>query len=239
MVEPKIYFVEQLEAQLGINEKSSILELGCGRLKYLLPLLSRYPDLRYVGVEPKKKDADWAKDATKNFPNVKILHQLAYEPIIETDFDICLSLSVLEHVKQLEKFLTNSLQSVKPGGHIIHRYDLGHALYPSCLKERLNIFLGNHFPRILPERKFVRYLDIKTVKKIMEDNNAKVEKISYHQMPSHKAFLKAFDTNTDTRKKLAQDILDWEFQVSEHLNHIDQKKREKLFPTITVWATKR
>lgn len=239
MLQPKEHFIEKLEQLLSINNHTKILDLGCGQSKNILPLLQKMPDLQYVGVEPKPQDAQAAMENIKSFHNAKIYNQLAYTPTKEQDFDVCISLSVLEHVKQLEKFLVNSVQSVKTGGHIIHRYDLGHALYPASWKEKLNIFLGNNFPKILPEDKFVRYLDQKEVITILENNGAKVKKITYHQMPNHKAFLKYFQTDTDDALKLAKDILEWEFKVSPLILDMNKQQRELLFPAITIWAEKK
>lgn len=240
MLQPKEYFIEKLEQLMGINQNSKILDLGSGQSKNFIPLLKKYPEMYYIGIEPKQSEAETARKLLKNFKNAKIYNQSAYKLIEnQNDFDICISLSVLEHVKQLDKFLINSIRSVKTGGLIVHRYDLGHALYPGSLKERLQIFLGNNFPRLLPEKKFTRYVSKKKVCEILEKNGAKVQKITYHQMPNHKEFLKLFNTNTEERVNLAKEILEWEFKISRYLSDIEREKRELLFPTITIWATKK
>ncbi|MFH1029991.1 MAG: class I SAM-dependent methyltransferase [bacterium] len=240
MLQQKEYFIEKLEQLLGINQNSKILDLGSGKSINFIPLLKKYPEIHYIGVEPNQSEAETAKKLLKHFKNATVHNQLAYELIEnQNDFDICISLSVLEHIKQLDKFLINSIRSVKTGGYIIHRYDLGHALYPSSLKERLHIFLGNNFPKLLPQKKFVRYLSHKKVCEILEKNGAEIQKITYHQMPNHKAFLKNFNTNSDEKLNLAKEILDWEFRVSKHLSEMQIDKRELLFPAITIWAKKK
>lgn len=43
-------------------------------------------------------------------------------------FDLTVSLSVLEHVKYLDPFLRASVAATRPGGTVVHGYDLGHSL---------------------------------------------------------------------------------------------------------------
>ncbi len=236
----KQHFIEKLESLLDLDQNAKILDLGSGQSRSFIPLLEKFPDLHYVGIEPQKSEAEIAKSLLKNFKNATIYNQLAYEEIdIQNDFDLCISLSVLEHVKQLDKFLINSVKFVKKGGYIIHRYDLGHALYPGSLKEKVQIFLGNNFPKLLPETKFVKYLNEKEICEVLENNGAKVQEITYHQMPNHKTFLNLFNTDTAEKVDLAEEILEWEYKVSKFLPEIEQKQRELLFPTINIQAVKK
>lgn len=228
-----------IETFVGIAENMKILELGSGQSRAILCLLNKFPKLTYVGVEPNAEDAKVARELLKNFPNAKIFNRLAYEKIEGYEnFDVCFSLSVLEHVKRLDEFLAASVASVKRGGYVIHRYDLGHSLYPSSLKEKVQVFIGNNFPQYLPESKFARYVDEKTVCSMLENAGAKTQNITYHQMPSHKAFLKYFNADTREKKTLQKEILFWEDKVSPFLSEMDKKEREYLCPTIAVWAKK-
>lgn len=240
VMQPKEFFIEHIARELGIGEATRIVDLGSGQSRNLLPLLERFPKLSYVGVEPRKEDADAARALLSHFPNTRIYNQLAYEPLPdEAPFDICVSLSVLEHVKHLERFLKNSIQLTKSGGHIIHRYDLGHALSPSSLKERLQVFLGNNLPFLLSEKKYVCYLDPEKVGRILEREGAHVMRTTYHQMPNHKRFLQTFVADTKEKKELVEKILQWEFDVSPYLSGMSKTEREVLFPAIAVWAQKR
>lgn len=238
MIEPKEYFMEQVASELGFNNQSKILELGSGQSRAMLPLLQKFPEMVYVGVEPSPKDAAVATELLKPFKNAKIINSLAYEKLPGSEpFDVCLSLSVLEHVKQLEKFLVNSIESVKNGGHIVHRYDLGHALYPNSVKEKIQVFFGTHFPTVLPEHKFVCYLAEDTVRGMLEKNGVQIQKMTYHQMPNHKAFLKQFNPRPE-QIQIIKEIFDWEIKVSPFLGEMKVKQRELLFPTITFWGVK-
>lgn len=240
MIEPKKYFMEQVASELGFNNQLKILELGSGQSRAILPLLQQFPEMVYVGVEPSSKDAVVAAELVKPFKNAKIINSFAYEKLPGAElFDVCISLSVLEHVKQLEKFLVNSIESVKSGGNIIHRYDLGHALYPNSLKEKIQIFFGTHFPKILPEHKFVRYLSEDEVRNVLLSQGVQIQKMTYHQMPNHKAFLKQFNPHTPEQIQITKEIFDWEIKVSPFLGEMKVKQRELLFPTITFWGVKK
>jgi len=237
--QPKDFFIQQIAELIQKNGYTRILDLGSGTSLNFIPLLEQFPDLTYVGVELNKPEAEKGRKNLAQFKNVRIYNQPGYELEKEkAGFDLCLSLSVLEHVKQLEKFLQLSIALVKSGGEIIHRYDLGHALYPCSPKEHLQVWLGNNFPKLLPENKFVCYLSEEKVKTILEKNGAKVIQTTYHQMPNLKAFLKYFFSEDAEAQKLREQILQWEYSVSPHLQSLPQATREKLFPTICIWAKK-
>lgn len=234
----KEFIIEKIE-KLEDKNDLKILDLGSGRSRNFVSFLERHPNWRYVGVEPNKRDADAARELLKKFPNAKIINDFAYQKIKEVDeFDICVSLSVLEHVKRLDEFLTHSVRCVKKGGNIVHLFDLGHALYPHSLKEKLHVALGNSIPKILPEKKFVRYLNEREVCNLLEKAGAKIKHITYHQMPDHKKFFKFFNADNGEKMQLAREICEWEFKISKFLDHMEEKQRENLFPTICIWAVK-
>ncbi len=237
----KILFLEKIEHLIAEDNNFKILDLGCGQSKNFLPLFEKYPNLNYLGIEPISRDATLAAEILKKYPNAKIINQLAYDKpkgYESEQFDLCFSLSVLEHVKKLDIFLLNSINMVRSGGQLIHFYDLGHSLHPSSFKEKFQIFLGNSLPWILPELKFAAYVDQNKVKSYLENNGVTVEKITYHQMPSHKEFAKSFTVDTDAKKEILKKIFDWEFEVSKYLSEIEQLRREWLFPSVCIWARK-
>jgi SAM-dependent methyltransferase len=233
----KEVFVEHLESLLP-SKGARILELGSGRSTAVVDLLERRPDISYTGIEPYKKDYEYARDTIGSLPNVRLINELAYDIGGESSFDLCFSLSVLEHVKQLERFLSEGVKAVKSGGHIVHRYDLGHSLHPSSLKERFQVFLGNRMPQVLPEHKFVRHLDPDLVVALLKKQGADTQRISYHQMPQHKTLFKHLAA-TPENFALERELSEWEFNISPSLSTVPKSLREKLFPAIAVWAKKR
>ena len=232
----KEVFIDHLEALLP-KQGGNILELGSGTSTAVTGLLKRRGDVGYLGVEPSKKAYEVAKGEIGSLPNVHLVNDLAYDLKEEGAYDLCFSLSVLEHVKQLEKFLVESVKAVKPGGYIVHRYDLGHALTPSSIKERFQVFLGNHFPSVLSEDKFVCYLDPERVVSILAKHGAVVERITYHQMPEHKLLFKHL-AETPENIELERKASEWEFEMSLSLQNVPKATRERLFPAIAIWAHK-
>lgn len=234
----KEWLIRKIIAKNGVVENLKILDLGSGRSKNLINILKENPNITYVGVEPSKVDADYAKEELKLFKNVKIINSLAYDLSFDEKFDICFSLSALEHIKDLKKFLKTSLDHVKKGGLVVHMYDLGHALYPSCLKEKLQIFLGNNFPCILPENKYVSYVDERKVCDWLKELGANVFEVTYHQLPNGRSFIKKFKAENNEEREVVEKLLSWELDSSKHFKKLSTKDREKLFPSICVWAKK-
>lgn len=240
-MDSKQYFISRLEPFIKSVDRPRILDLGCGKAMNFINILKKFPNLNYVGVEPNSADAKDARENLSEFKNVEIINALAYEsnPGVVGSFDVCVSLSVLEHVKHLNLFVKNSVDSVKKGGLIVHRYDLGHALYPSSLKEKLQVAIGNLIPQILPESKFVNYVDSNKVEVLLERYGANVDKVTYHQMPNHKKFFKFFEQKSAEDVRLATQIFEWEFAISDRIHSMDKYVREELFPSVAVWATKK
>lgn len=236
--------IEKIESLMFPDKNLRILDLGSGQSKNFLSFLKKYPNTFYTGIEPNKKDADRASELLYDFPNAKIYNRSGYEIIDDLgEFDICISLSVLEHIKQLDKFLENSVKNVRSGGQIIHFYDLGHALYPTSLKEMIQVFLGNNFPKILPENKFVRYVDEENVKKILTKAGAEIKKVSYHQMPNLKKLFSLLSKKVsfieEEIKEIEREFFLGEFKISKFLSSLNKKEKEKLFSSICIWAVKK
>lgn len=234
----KEIFIEKILELADGNDKLRILDLGSGTSEAIVPALKKYPNLEYCGIEPNPRSAETARENLKPFKNARIIESLAYSLPSEEKFDVCISISACEHIKSLDKFLQLSVDSVKKGGLIVHSYDLGHALFPSSLKEKFQIFLGNKFPFILPESKFVSYIDEEKFCSTLKSLGAEIFKITRHQMPDHKSFLKALSSNSSEEKELIREMVEWEFKASNFSNNLGKKIRERLFPAIRIWARK-
>tara|TARA_B100002051_G_scaffold276771_1_gene327802 strand:- start:2930 stop:3571 length:642 start_codon:yes stop_codon:yes gene_type:complete len=212
------------------------MDLGCGSASYLPSLFNKYPDIEYVGVEPIKASYDKAAAVVEDLPNAQIHYQLGYDSVpneVEGSFDLVFSLSVLEHVKHLDKFIALSAKYVKSGGMMVHRYDLGHALHSHSLKEKLHVIMGNHIPQVLPERQFVRYVGVPEVEKCYTNNGVKKTKVTYHQMPNHKAFEKIVGSIEPVEELFA-----WEMEFQTDIDQLPVKEKETLFPAVAVWGEK-
>jgi SAM-dependent methyltransferase len=220
------------------NIKVRVLDLGCGTASYVAALVEQFPQMEYVGVEPIAASYDVAKKNLAGVANAVVHFQLGYDGIpdeAEGSFDIVFSLSVLEHIKQLKRFIALSAKYAKTGGLVVHRYDLGHALHPHSLKERIHVIMGNLIPSVLPERQFVRYVDENEVKELYEQCGLTPTKTTYHQMASHKS-LEKFFKGSDS--KAVKELFEWEMRHQDAFLGIKQEPREKLFPAVAVWGEK-
>lgn len=218
-----------------------ILELGCGTAAYVPAFLKRYPNVQYVGVEPIDSSFAQAEKNLTGISNVTLHHRLGYDEVpdeVEGTFDLVYSLSALEHIKQLDRFIAMAARYVKPGGSMMHRYDLGHALTPHSLKERLHVWVGNRFPGILPERQFVRYVGVPEVRGYFEANGFTVTDVTYHQMPNHKALEKELGRHAASTTAM-EELFAWEMKHQDSFKQIPEATRERLFPAIAVWGQKR
>lgn len=233
-----IAVVQEAVHRVGEQNTTRVLDLGCGTAFYAPTLLQQFPNIEYVGVEPIQSSH---KEALKNIHRIekaKVHYQLGYDSIPEENkasFDVVFSLSVLEHIKQLDRFLALGTKYAKSGALIVHRYDLGHALHTHSLKEAIHVWMGNNIPAVLPERQFVRYLGVEEVKKIYEMQGVTPLKTTYHQMPDHKAFEKYFKHSNTTA---VEELFAWEMKYQPEIAGIPENKREKLFPAVAVWGNK-
>ena len=231
--------VEEAVAQrAAAGRPLRVLDLGCGSAAYVPALLAVFPDIEYVGVEPIEVSY---KAALKNLDGVaraRVHFQLGYDTIPdenEESFDVVFSLSVLEHIKHLDRFLALGVKYAAKGSLIVHRYDLGHALHTHSVKEWIHVRLGNYLPAILPERQFVRYVPEPEVRALYEKQGVTVQKTTYHQMPNHKSFEKYQKTDSES----VQALFDWEMKYQKDILNIPVDAREKIFPAVAVWGEKR
>lgn len=203
---------------------------------YVPQPLKQFPTIEYVGVEPMPASYTSAEKNLAGVPNTKLHFQLGYDQVPdekEETFDLVFSLSALEYIKQLDRFIALAAKYVKKGGLMVHRYDLGHALQPHSLKERLHVLVGNTFPSILPERQFVRYLGVPEVKALYEQNGVTPTEVTYHQMPNHKHFEKFFKNSESIA---VDELFVWEMKHQGCFKEIPEEEREQLFPVVAVWG---
>lgn len=216
-----------------------IMDLGCGTAAYVPSLMERFPNFEYVGVEPIAESFAAAEKNLANVPNAKVHFQLGYDSVpdeSEGSFDLVFSLSVLEHIKQLDRFIALGAKYLKSGGLMVHRYDLGHALHPHSLKERMHVVIGNTIPGILPERQFVRYIGVPEVQALYEKVGVTPTGTTYHQMQNHKHIEKYF---RDSDTNVIDELFAWEMKHQAEFYTIPEGERERLFPAVAVWGEKR
>lgn len=230
--------IEEVVYRVGESHSVRVMDLGCGTAAYMPDILKKYPALEYVGVEPNTSSYEAAEKNLEEFDKAQLHFKLGYDSVpdeTEGSFDLVFSLSVLEHIKHLDRFIAMSAKYLKTGGTLMHRYDLGHALYPNSLKERVHVFLGNNLPQVLPERKFVRYVPETEVRELFQQNDVKPTRSTYHQMPNHKALEKVVK---ETDATSISELFDWETKHQGVFASLEVKQRELLFPAVAVFGIK-
>lgn len=134
----KAYCLNIVNELLALNSQTSettILDLGCGRAQYMRNILSKYPKVTYVGVEPNKTAA---REAAKNLSRFRasIIEDTAYFNK-KLSADIILSFSVLEHVYKRREYFRCIKQNLADKGVALINYDAGHFTSPSSINERI------------------------------------------------------------------------------------------------------
>jgi SAM-dependent methyltransferase len=236
----KTYFIEKLIEESGVSHPR-ILELGCGTARHVAPILKERSDITYVGIEPYAPSFKKAEDSLSGLAHATLFHQLGYEPIASLEdgsFDIVFSLSVLEHVKQLEAFIMLGARYAKSGGLVVHRYDLGHALNSRSVKERFQVWIGNTFPKILPEDKYVCYVDEDFVRTLLKKSLCDPYRTTAHEMSGQKPLNKLAMENIRARETM-ESLLEWEYTHAQTFLLLPRKVREHLFPAVAVWSRKK
>jgi len=239
----KNFLLKKIEEKFNLNDDFKILDLGCGQARNFIYLLSKYPKLKYVGVEPSKSEVEKAQELLKDFSNAKVINSTAYDVSVDNDFDLSVSLSVLEHVKYKDKFLKKGADSLKKNGHFICFYDLGHYLYPSCIKERVQLFLSKYFFKIIPEPKFVGGVDKNKVFEILKNFGLDVEKITYHNSFKSRKLFKLLLKNKKNldidMEKCIFDYFKWEYDASRFVDELLVKEQNLFFGSVCFWAIKK
>jgi 2-polyprenyl-3-methyl-5-hydroxy-6-metoxy-1,4-benzoquinol methylase len=232
----KIFLLNELENYCARHGyRVAILELGCGTAPQLGPFVRAHRDITYVGIEPSAAAAAEAKSTLGIRDNITVAQALAYEvpEQYREAFDIVVSMSVLEHVKDIKTFLRLSVSCAKKGGTIIHLYDLGHALYPSGIKERVQVALcGNPLTRwLISEQKIAQYVRLSEVTRCLEEAGATIDGVTYHNARAHVAQIKS-----NPLSSRADVLAIAKAEVEEAARIPDDAERERRFPSVCVWA---
>lgn len=230
--------VREAVANTPAGHKTRIMDLGCGTASYVPLLLREFPEIEYVGVEPIESSFAVAQKNLDGLDNAIVHFKLGYDSVPdekEQSFDLVFSLSVLEHIKQLQRFISLSAKYIKTGGLVVHRYDLGHALHTHSIKEGIHVWLGNTVPSILPERQFVRYVPEIEVRACYVKAGLIPVKTTYHQMPNHKRLEKNLKQSNG---EAVRELFAWEMKWQAEFLKIPLKEREYLFPAVAVWGKK-
>ena len=117
--------------------------------------------------------------------------------------DIGTSLSVLEHVRNVDEHFRQADKVLKPGGQFFMNFDDGHFRHeaknvfaPSDfvlpIKESLRTLISKYFPTLIPVNKYQKRVLYKDFKNACATSPLVFEKIECSQLPSIKGVAKLF-----------------------------------------------
>lgn len=107
------YFIENFLSSLS-NEvldlkPTKVLDIGCGEGFVIKNLKKTMPEIRFAGIDISSEAIQEAKDEIPEgqFYNLDISNPVMQNGPLEENFDIVMSLEVLEHIPEYEKALEN------------------------------------------------------------------------------------------------------------------------------------
>lgn len=234
----KFFILDGIRKMLLKNPLLRILDIGSGQSRNFVSLLREFPLCTYVGVEPCKKEYIAAERFLAPYTQARVINGFADTRNLGQQFDIAVSLSVLEHIKYLHEFFAFAARHTATGGKNIHLYDLGHALYPCSLQERLHVLMCR-LPllcRLVPRSYWTSYLSPGKAKAIAEGYGFSCDEITYHNCPNHVEIIKAIKDESEAHFVL-QSICALE-RIASNLFNGTKTRKEMLFPSIALWFTK-
>jgi SAM-dependent methyltransferase len=230
----KTRLVDDLLSAFG-DGPARVLDLGCGTAETFHAALQRHPNVAYTGVDQDASALAQARATVGRLPNAEF-HEGFGEEFSGQAFDLVISLSVLEHVKHLEPFLAMSVAAARPGGRIVHRYDLGHALTPSSPGERLRVAVARRRPALVPKSRFTTHPDLAAIVEQLNRLGVRDIEVTQAQMPSLKAAMNVLQRQEDAEAAaLVERILDLDAELWTRLGPgLEPAARDRLFPSIAV-----
>jgi len=236
----KTRMLDELFSSLG-DRDLDVLDMGSGTSKDLVEVLRKYPRVRYTGVEYREQSLAKARQLLAGYPGVELTSGFGEEVQASwaDRFDVTFSLSVLEHVKHLRDFLRMSVRVTKPGGWVVHRYDLGHALH-SGPYERTKVFLCKHLPWAMPARHFTTHPDLREVTRTLEEAGVEIRDVGYSQLTALKQMMNRMDWDAPGSAELSRSLVELDRDLGRYMaRRVDPREMEYFFPSITVAGVKR
>jgi trans-aconitate methyltransferase len=237
----KFAFLDKIFEQFPAAQVIKVLDLGSGTSKDFVQILNKYPNIHYTGIEYRRKSLEKARVLLGDNKNVSLLNNFGEKTKgqFEDHFDVTLSLSVLEHVKNLSEFLLTSVFSTKPGGYVIHRYDLGHALHSDSMLEIFKVWLCKNYPILIPASRFTTHPSQIQIVEILKNAGIEIQNIVHSQLPSLKALINNIDWRNDCSTSIGKQIIDIDEELAQLMvSQLDISLREQFFPTITIYGRK-
>lgn len=209
-----------------------ILDLGCGNGSqwewYTLDKQKFNFSLEITGFEPFKNNASNFNNKINN--GIDLINSLES---CNKKFDIVVCLSVLEHVYDRKKFLSDCYKFIKEDGYSLINFDNGHFFNPKEWKR-------NIFGRLLAKYTFIKryyqdFVDVEQIIKISNEIGMEVDdQVDYHLFINKQRLKLLNYCDSYTKGKLLDKIQNFEKDVS---NIMDVKNNNLLKNKYTYSST--
>ena len=124
-------FVERMTERFGQHApatglaRCSVLEIGCGLGRFLLPLSHRFGQVTGVDISPKMLEK--ARSLVGDRPNVllRLNNGLDLGDLADDSFDFCICAGVFHHITSIEviqSYVREGLRVVRPGGMFLFQF---------------------------------------------------------------------------------------------------------------------
>lgn len=209
----------------------SVCDLACGNGSVWYAFLKRYPNVTCLGLDTDKKAI---ADAQKKFADLRsATFRVVDVQTMKADtaaYDVVTTLSSLEHVVRIDKFLDSVFALLKPGGIAYLNYDDGH-FHSHNVKERLMVPVSQLLAKIGIEGPYMKEVDDKEVIRLITERGGKILQIRKHNVPNLKKFTKGY-----AKGLMGEDVLEAWFAFENRLNELlpSEKLSSLLGATIIV-----
>ncbi|MBU2652709.1 MAG: class I SAM-dependent methyltransferase [Bacteroidetes bacterium] len=181
------FFMEEIRSKKEIK----VLDLGCGHGTdiFMLNLLTKDRNVEFIGVDISEKLAEYNNFLASEygFKNCKFIKADIEQGLELGKYDVVISSEVLEHLHNLEKYLSNIKASLKESGAAIistpNKSNFFRTVFRKFpTKARENIYKQNLWMEERNAKKFQEaefhpsYIEAGRLRKMIEDSGLKIEK---------------------------------------------------------------
>jgi SAM-dependent methyltransferase len=118
-----------LNGLLPKSKNVRILEVGCSSGFLMYPLAEEGHEC--IGIEPSGVFSEYVRN--RGFACYESLKDMYEDGLANDGFDLIMHFYVLEHIKELDQFLSEQFKMLNPGGHLVfevpHALDALHSVY--------------------------------------------------------------------------------------------------------------
>ena len=201
----------------------SVCDLACGSGSSWHDVLKAYPSIQYLGSDTDVEAVEKAKKIFADVPNARF--EIADGQRARQDlasYDVVTTLSSLEHVVRIDKFLDTIFSVLKPGGIAYLNYDNGH-FHSHDLKERLMVPVSQILAKFGIEGPYMKEVDDAYVVRLVKERGAEVLQVRRHLFHGMKGLMKGYRDGS-----IPSDALELWLLFEDRLNEL--LSAEKLAP---------